>query len=318
MKRIIITSERLNSHGTWLVTAGGDLEQYRRNPILLYMHRRGEVVGVLKNIKVETDGTISAEPDFDEATELSKQLKKQYEFGSINMCSVSADIVESSDDPALIKPGQRYATVTRWRLREVSLCDIGSNDDAIKLYRDNRQLNLSDGDQMGLRAINLNNLKTDNMDLKTIATMLALADTATEQQVRDKVASLQAAEQENITLKADKNKLQLAAITTIVDAAVAERKIAATDKEHFLTLGKQIGAEALTTTVGKMSPATKVTDALNLSAGAAAGQAASSQEYSKLSDVPADKLELMRKNNSVQYAKLYRSEYGIDPDFSND
>ena len=117
-KRVRLTNERLNCYGSWLVTAGGDIEQFQKNPVLLYMHRRGTVIGLVKDIKVE-GAEITGELEFDEATDLSIQLKKQYEKGSIRMVSVGITIIELSDEPALLKPGQTCMTVTKWKLNEV-------------------------------------------------------------------------------------------------------------------------------------------------------------------------------------------------------
>ena len=103
--RVRLTNETLNCYGTWLVTAGGDISQFLRNPILLYMHRRGTVIGLVEDIKVEGD-EITGVLKFDEATDLSRQTKQQYECGSLRMVSVGIDIIELSDAPELLKPGQ--------------------------------------------------------------------------------------------------------------------------------------------------------------------------------------------------------------------
>ena len=64
-KRIRISSESLNCYGTWVKTDGVDLEQYQRNPVLLWMHWRGMVVGCIKDLRVEgTD--ITGEPFFED------------------------------------------------------------------------------------------------------------------------------------------------------------------------------------------------------------------------------------------------------------
>ena len=82
--RVRLTNDTLNSYGYRVLTEGVDMEQYERNPILLYMHNRGQVIGVIKDLKRE-NGEITGELAFDEATELSRQCKKQWEFGSLRM-----------------------------------------------------------------------------------------------------------------------------------------------------------------------------------------------------------------------------------------
>ena len=134
-KRVRISNERLNSYGTRVLTAGVDVEQYNRNPVLLYMHQRGDVIGIVKDLRVE-GSDITGELVFDEATELSQRCKKQWEFGSLKMVSAGLDILELSDDPSQLVPGQTRPTVTKSKLFEVSLVDIGANDDAIVLQRD--------------------------------------------------------------------------------------------------------------------------------------------------------------------------------------
>ena len=75
-KRVRLTSDILNSYGSRVLTAGMDIEQYKRNPVLLYMHERGNVIGYLKDIE-KSSGEVTAELVFDEASELSRRCKKQ-------------------------------------------------------------------------------------------------------------------------------------------------------------------------------------------------------------------------------------------------
>lgn len=141
MKRVRISNDSLNSYGTRVLTSGMDVSQYSRNPVLLYMHERGNVIGLVKDLKVE-NGEVTGELVFDEATELSRRCKKQFEFGSLKMVSAGLDVIELSEDKSLLVEGQTCPTVKRSKLFEVSLVDIGSNDDAIVLKRDGRQITL--------------------------------------------------------------------------------------------------------------------------------------------------------------------------------
>ena len=96
-KRVRISNDSLNSYGTRVLTAGMDVEQYMRNPVLLYMHERGSVIGYVKDIRIEND-EVTGELVFDEVTELSKRCKRQFEFGSLKMVSAGLDIIEMSED----------------------------------------------------------------------------------------------------------------------------------------------------------------------------------------------------------------------------
>lgn len=78
VKRIRISNETLNCYGTWIRTEGIDLTQFNRNPVLLWMHQRGVVIGMIKDIRV-ADGEVTGEPWFDEVREESRLAKQQWE-----------------------------------------------------------------------------------------------------------------------------------------------------------------------------------------------------------------------------------------------
>lgn len=303
-KRVRITNSSLNAYGTRLITAGGDIEQYLRNPVLLYMHRRGDVIGLVKDIKVEGD-EITGELVFDEASDLSVKAKKQYEFGSLRMVSAGVDILELSEDPELLVTGQTRPTVSKWKLVEVSLVDIGANDDAITLYRNGRTLELGKDGYNPLPIINTQT-KEPIMELKQLALQLGLPENATEEQVLAKIGELNAAKQERDTLRTEKEQLTLSAITAAVDAAIGEKRLNADKKQQFIELGKKVGLEDLKSTLAAMAPAQKASDFIN------PASADTVNAYKKLSDVPSDKLLELRSEDPETYKALYKAEYGVE------
>lgn len=157
-KRVRISNESLNSYGTRVLTAGMNVEQYNRNPVLLYMHERGQVIGYVKDLKVEGD-EVTGELMFDEATELSQRCKKQWEFGSLKMVSAGIDILELSEDPKHLVQGQTSPTISKSKLFEVSLVDIGANDDAIVLQKDGKRIELGKDGGVELPLLHSNNNK---------------------------------------------------------------------------------------------------------------------------------------------------------------
>lgn len=307
MPRVRITNESLNDYGTRVLTSGVDISQYQRNPVLLYMHRRGEVIGCVRDIRAEA-GEITGELEFDEATELSSRIKRQFEFGSLRMVSAGLDILETSGDPSLMLQGQTCDTVTRSRLFEVSVVDIGANDDALVLRRDGVDLKLGK-DGGSLPAINKSN-KTKRMEVNEIMTLMGLDPSADDAAVRARAAELAAGRQEADGLRAERDTLILAAVTQAVDGGVAEGRIPQASREHFIALGKAIGLDGLKTTIAAMSPAAKISRTLNLGAAA--------KEYSRLGEVPADRLEAMRSGDRDTYIRLYKAEYGIEPVFDEE
>ena len=188
-KRVRITNERLNSYGTRVLTSGMDLSQYERNPVLLYMHQRGEVIGYVKDLKVEGD-EVTGELMFDEASELSQRCKKQWEFGSLKMVSVGLDVLELSEDKKYLVEGQTCPTVTRSKLFEVSLVDIGANDDAIVLMKDGQRLEMGKDGESPLPKLNQHKNQEEDMDKKEIALLLGLPADASDDAIKAKIEAL--------------------------------------------------------------------------------------------------------------------------------
>jgi len=155
-RRVRISNDTLNSYGTRVLTAGMSVAQYQRNPVLLYMHERGNVIGYMKDVRVE-DGEVTGEPVFDCASELSRRCKRQWEFGSLKMVSAGLDIVELSEEPGLLVEGQTSPTISKSKLFEVSIVDIGANDDAIRLRKDGRTITLGKGGESPLPLLKQNN-----------------------------------------------------------------------------------------------------------------------------------------------------------------
>lgn len=321
-KEVVISTSGLNSYGSRVMTAGLDTSQYCRNPVLLWMHRRGGdnmPIGRMENLRVDGDRLIGT-PKFDEKDEFAKKIATKWEDGYLNMCSAGIEILEYSTDPSMLVQGQTRATATASKLVEVSIVDIGANDEALKLYGGGKLLELAAGQDCDLlplvklskpeetpkpeaAAQSNENTNSKNMKKETFL-LLGLAETATEEQVHAAVTALKS--------KADNAEtLTLAAITAQVDAAITERRITADRKEFFINLGKTSGADALRQTLELMQPARKPTDVIDTTKDAPQGQPEQAT-FAKLSEVPADKVSNLRKDNPNEYMRLYKAEYGID------
>lgn len=203
-KTFVLHDESINSYGFWAMTSGADLSQFEKNPIMLFNHNRtwrgteDEVlpIGHWENIRI--DGSrILADAVFD-SDEFSQKIALKVEAGTLRMASMGLRVIEESEDPKYIKPGQRYATVLKWKAREASVVDIGSNDNALALYDDKDKLiELSDsGSTIPLKEIQIKN----NTKMKEVAKLLKLSDNASEQ---DYVNAISPILGENQTLKAD-------------------------------------------------------------------------------------------------------------------
>ncbi|MET4080091.1 hypothetical protein ABIB40_000031 [Pedobacter sp. UYP30] len=152
-KKFIIQTERVNSYGFRVLTAGVNIEQFKRNPLMLWMHRRpngldkNEVLplGYWSDIEVR-DSIIYGTPVFDDTDQFAMLIYNKVENGTIAMASAGLIPLEWSDDPDLQLPGQTSRTLVKSVIDECSLVDIGANPDAmaVALYNPHgNKINLS-------------------------------------------------------------------------------------------------------------------------------------------------------------------------------
>lgn len=319
-KRVRISNSTLNCYGTRVLTEGVDLEQYQRNPILLWMHNRAyrgtkdEILplGYIKDIRVEGDD-ITGEPVFDEKDEFALQISSKWEQGVLKMVSPNFDIIAVDESPELALPGQTRATVTKCKLTEVSIVDIGGNDDNIQLNYQGKQLKLSDaGDCLDIPIIShkQNNKEEMAFELKTIALRLGLAESAREGEVLAQADLLLAQKSENSRLKKELGDLKLSKVIDKIDAAIHEGKLPADKKESMLALGKQ-SPEQLDDVLALLQKPLKPT---NIIGGGVSSQVGGLElsKYSKLSEVPSDQINGIRENQKEEYLRLFKAEYGYE------
>lgn len=310
--RVVISTSSLNSYGTRVLTSGLDITQYQKNPVLLYMHERGHVIGHVEDLAIEGDqlmGTLI----FDEVSDRSRSCKAQFAKGSLKMVSAGIDIIAWSEAPELLLEGQTSPTVVRSRLFEVSVVDIGANPDALVLRYEGQTLNLAAGAANALPQLtSLSNNPTNfpTMELKELTSLLSLSAVATEADVKHKIAELCKTAQEATTLRQELSTLRLSAVTAAVEAAISAQRITADKKAHFVELGQLVGLDRLNTTLSAMPQSDGRISAVIGHQGQALVQT-----YTKLSEVPAHELEAMRADDRETYIKLYMAEYGFAPDF---
>lgn len=325
MKEAIISTERINSYGSRVLTAGIDLTQYEKNPIVLYMHRRGRKedmpIGIMTNLRVE-NGILYGTPKFDDDTEDERNISKKWDRGTLRMLSAGLDVLEWSEDPAMLVAGQTRPTVTKSKLIEVSVVDIGSNDDALQvgLYHEGKLLTLAAGEESDHLPLlshtetesgdettatspedeqNPNNNSNNNME--KILLKLGLAPGATEDEAVAAIGRLQE----------EKNTITLARITDAVNTAVKEKRITADKKDKYLNLGKQIGLDSLNALFADMTPAQKPLDLVK----PAGGSGTATDVKLTWATATADQLADLRDNNREEYVRLYREHFGFAPEF---
>lgn len=318
-KEVVISTESVNCYGARVLTDGIDTSQFERNPVLLYMHQRwgreNMPIGRIENLRKE-DGKLIGTPVFDMNDPDAKKIADKWDNDFLRMVSPSLEIVATSDEPEMLLVGQIRPTVTKSKLVEVSVVDIGGNDDALPLQfeQGGKALELASGQPCAaLPLLQLekpapvgdDNTKTNNTNkntMKSILLALGLAETATSEQAVEAITALKT--------KADNaEQVQLSAITSAVDSAIAANRITADKKDHFINLGNTAGLEALNATLELMRPAQKPSDVIDK------GAEKPGAEKTELAwrDLTPDTAEKLKAENPDQYAKLYKAEFGCNP-----
>ena len=189
--KFIVNTENVNSYGYRVITSGIDYTQYERNPVVLFMHNRltrdkptgDEVIGRARLSK--EGGQLIAYITFDTENEFASKIEKKVKGDFIRMCSMYADIIEASSDEALVLPGQKYETITKCKLVEISIVDIGGNDDSIRLS--------ASGTAPKIKLLNQKKSENKMSEFKTIALALGMDANTGEADLLKKVNSLQLA-----------------------------------------------------------------------------------------------------------------------------
>lgn len=313
MKQVIISTSALNSYGTRVLTSGMDIEQYKRNPVLLWMHRRYSrediPIGRIDDIHIDGDKIIGT-PIFDMSDEFAAKIARKWEEGFLRMSSAGLTVIELSDAPEHLLPGQTRMTITKSKLDEVSIVDIGANDEAlaIELYNvSGERITLSSGGECpDLPLLPLSNPKvspqnTDNMNEK-IALALGLSQQATEAELIGTI--------EQLKLRAKQaEEMSQTLVRGLVDEAVRLGKLTEAQRAHYTQIGLTMGAETLRITLSDLSTARRPSELIHRSP---MGGSAMPQQYAKLSDVPVGELDTLKRESPQEYARLYKAEFGID------
>jgi hypothetical protein len=326
VKTFILHDESVNTFGFWTKTAGIDLNQFRKNPMMYFMHiRPGEEgntgkdmilpIGHWDNIRVEGD-KILAEPVFDLDDPFAKRIADKVEKGDIRMASMGlGQPWEFSADQAHLKEGQTRPTLIKCIGKEASIADLGSNQNALTLYDENGQMITLSQDPAKC-AIPL--IKQPNkIEMKTVLGLLKLADTANEAEayqaimkLNEKLTALEGEktklEGEILKLK-EKDQITLQAdIKNLIDGAVKDRKILEKDRATFVKLAEG-NFNDTKSAIDAMPVMTKLTDHTNLPTDKYKDK--SWDELDKISGALSD----IKLKDPARYKELFKEKFGNEP-----
>lgn len=252
----ILHDDSVNTYRFRMLTAGANLEEFKRNPVMFLQHNDYDLpIGRWENIRIE-GSQILADAVFDEQDDQAMKVKGKVDRGFIRMASIGAWAPEEkTEDPAMMLPGQTGPTITKWTVREASIVAIGANHNAMRMRMYDRitgaQIDLSDTDAV-IRLMDSTTKKTyDMINLKTI---LNLQDNASDADIEAAVQNLQqeneSLKQTNTTLENENKRLkdeannaeaqrqqaQKTEAVQLVDAAVRDGRLDASGKDAFVAL----------------------------------------------------------------------------------
>lgn len=238
---VVISTNRINCYGSRVLTNGIDISQYQRNPVLLYMHTRYDMppIGRVENIRKEDDQLLgSLFFDMDDAE--SARIANKWDNGFLKMVSASLDVIETSTE---IEDGQAVRTVTKSKLIEVSVVDIGGNDDAlaVQLSYEGKIIELSRPEDFPNT-----NTNTNSQNMKELLELLNLPTDASDKEVLSAVTTLQ---KQNKELIEESNRVKSAQIKSCVELAIQDGKIEESARAHFEKMGENAGYEMLQSTL---------------------------------------------------------------------
>ncbi len=320
MKTFILHDESVNSYGFRMLTNGVILDDFKKNPVMFYNHDDREMpIGRWENIRIEAD-KILAEANFDQGDPKAKEIARKVEEGYISACSVGAWVLESTSDASLYIDGQDAPTVTKWSLREVSICNIPANHNALALY-DANGLRVGEADIPTILELTDRQLtitgKKETMN-EVVKTLLNLSNDAT---IDDAIAAIRANQKTISTLteevealrtekkEAEEKKLQEKRnrFEALLDQAIKGGSLMESQKESMTTLFDANPDETLRVLEAmprRRSVTEQLTDKKDSKMASLADK--SWEELDKLG-----KLAELRANDPVLYQEKYNERFNI-------
>ena len=315
----VLNDESVNSYGFIVLTEGIDTSVFERNPVMLYMHNRdGNVIGRWENIRKE-EKRLLADAVFDDSTELGAQVKKQVEGGFLRAVSIGIEDIAREQLNGV-------ETVTKCRLIEVSVVDIPSNKNAVKLMHRSggyvyRLNDLEEEAPQDLKTVlisllSLSNGANDNDIIQAVKMALEGRETP-EETVDDAImrgyidggqrGTFIALARGNRAAFRDFVKNQGAAqsgeITRLIDDAQRKCKILGCERGVYERIGAKIGAKMLGEVLFTLRPMAKPTELIH------GGAAYSDRSRWTLDDYRKFAPQELESNPEL-YARLVKAEKG--------
>lgn len=326
-KSFVLNTDDVNSYGFRTLTAG-IVTPVSGKIIMLWNHVRANgtdknqilPIGHWVNLR-KVDGQLLGDAEFDMGDPFAADIARKVEAGhlfeaSAGLKPVRWDLTAKLNDKTL-------PTLAESKIREASICDIASNDNAVALYDDNDQvIDLTDKTAL----INLTSAadtttfsNTNNMEeLKIIGGLLGLSASCTLSDVQGKINTLLSLNSENEALKAqiklieDKQKAeQKAEMVKLLDAAVQANQITQAQRPVYETLFDK----DFESTKAILSGLPKTVKLSEFAAGGGKdekGFTYNGMTFSEMQRKNSAALATLKANDFTTFNQLYKAEFGKD------
>jgi len=174
-KTFILSNGRVNSNGFRVVTAGIDLSDFRKNPIMYWLHiypsdkdmGKNQLlpIGFWDDIKIDGDN-LTAVPNFDGSDDFAMKIYHKVEHGTLRAASVSIEPLQLDENKSNWLPGQTSATYVRSKIDEASIVDKPSNPDALALSYGSNVIYLNNQQQKKMAGSSSENSGNGNGEIK--------------------------------------------------------------------------------------------------------------------------------------------------------
>lgn len=315
-RKYVLSDSTVNEYGFRLLTSGYQIEEFRKNPIGYYMHRREEgVVVKWEDLSIEDDKIVGI-PVVNLSHEKGVQISEEVENGFLNAASVGHIVVlEYSMEKELMLPGQTGPTVTKWYNKECSLVDIPGNSNALTdLYDDKeQQLNVQD------LCAGITNSKLLAEEIRAILQIpnrgglanITLAIAELKQTNVQLTAEKKVVEKQYLEARTELEALQAAAktyeIRLLLDRALEDKKITV-EMSRQLAKDYSENSEGLSKLLQAMPQYRTIADQLKTRSEDATEQQWGWDDYEK-NDPSGNKLKKLRADDPVRYKELFENKF---------
>lgn len=242
---ILNDETKVNSHGFYLLNAGGRFDRFNENPVMLYNHNAEEAVGKWLNLRVEGE-CLEAECDFDMADERAARIAGKVERGYLRGASPGICVLKAERRrDGVTNRDELY--VTEWEMMEASVVSIPSNAGALSLKVYDRECRPVDETSLKCHLENIVRLSMDvdysekpinkeNMEINLSAeacVALGVKQNADSAALSAAIVKLKA---DNDRMNAEMDAEREKTATDLVELAIREGRITAEKRQSFMKL----------------------------------------------------------------------------------